>query len=211
MLDIKAVIRHFGPQSISILLKQEEFDTKALQAVKDSSASDRVYVILGWLQSYKVFQGIPGPQRTAIAEAILRYADLPRQRGGLATEDDLCQAHKSLLEECVEAYGKERDFTSLASKALWLCYPDDVPLFDNFARRALWVFAKMESGITPLADTEPEFRQFVHIWKSLYARYKDTIDEIDMHAYPHTVRVFDVILWIVGSPEYKVSLESLKD
>ena len=36
-----------------------------------------------------------------------------------------------------------RSLTSLTSKALWCCYPDAIPIFDSYARRALWVLSRL--------------------------------------------------------------------
>jgi hypothetical protein len=204
VIDFEAVIRHFGPQAVSLLLssKWKDADNKAAQALRTQSTPDRPKEIINWLRSYAVFQGITSPERHAIATAVLRWADSRGEGGRLTTVDDICQAHDSLKEDCVKAYGKKRDFTSLASKALWLRYPDDVPIFDSFAQRTLWMFSKLENGITPLAGKVSEYRQFVHIWRAFYEQYKAAIADIVPENYPYPVRVFDVILWIVGSPGY---------
>jgi hypothetical protein len=205
VVDFEAVIRHFGPQAVSILHspKWADTDNKVIQAVNNQSAPDRIEVMRGWLQSYGVFRGITHLQQLPIASAVLQWADSREERGKLTTADDICQAHESLMEFCIAAYGKNRDFKSLASKALWLCYPDDVPLFDSRTQCALCVFSKLEDGIAPRADDASEYRQFVHVWKAFYEKYKDTITSLEMHNYPYPVRVFDVILWIIGSPGYK--------
>jgi hypothetical protein len=203
MIDIDAVIRHFGPEAVSSLLSWEAKDNKALRAVSIKSTPNRAEEVLRWLHYYGVFQGIPGPKRSEIAAAVLRWADSRDEQKSLATVDAICQAHESLMAECVEAYGKNRDFTSLASKALWLCFPEDVPLFDSFARRTLWVVSKLDGGAIPTAAGSSEYRQLAHIWKALYARHAATIAEIEMHGYPYRVRVLDVILWIIGSPGYE--------
>ena len=39
--------------------------------------------------------------------------------------------------------GRLRDVTSLTSKALWCCYPQDVPMFDDYAVRALQVISRL--------------------------------------------------------------------
>lgn len=206
LIDLEAVIRHFGPQAVSILLSPEweGADNKAIQAVRDKSSPDRLQEVTSWLRYYAVFQGITRPERYALSGAFLRWADARDQQERLATVDAICQAHESLVAECIIAYGKNRDFTSLASKALWLRYPDDVPLFDSYARRALSVFSRLECGITPPNGGASDYRQFIHVWKALYDNdlYREAIAAIEMHNYPYPVRVFDVILWIVGSPGY---------
>jgi hypothetical protein len=213
MVKFDAVIGHFGDQAVKSLLAFQTQDNEALQAVRNQADLKRIDKIVHWLQSYQVFLGITGQQRTAIASAVLRWADSRDQTKRLTTEDSLCEAHESLMDKCEEAYGKERNFKSLASKALWLCYPDDVPLLDSFAKRALWVLAKMDDGIKPLTNDaliklaplpkNREYRQFVHIWKAFYGRYEEQINAVDKCGYLYAVRVFDIILWIIGTPDYE--------
>jgi hypothetical protein len=175
---------------------------KALLALGDSTAPDRIEVIRDWLQSYQVFQGIEGPTRIAIATAVLKWADSRDLRRDSTTVDSLNEVHAELMDICTIANGENRGFTSLASKALWLCYPETVPIFDTFAQRTLWVISKLEPDITPLPDSDPEYRKFVHVWKALYDRYASAIDEIDLGTYPYHVRIFDKILWLLGEPRY---------
>jgi hypothetical protein len=93
----------------------------------------------------------------------------------------------------------------LASKALWLCYPGSVPLYDSYAQRALWVICKLEKEIPTLPENEPEYRKFVHVWKAVYDRYAGAINSIEIGTYPYRVRIFDKILWLIGEPRYSRS------
>lgn len=88
-----------------------------------------------------------------------------------------------------------------SQEALWLCYPASVPLYDSFTQCALWVLSKL-LDIDPLPKAEPEYRQFVHMWKALYQRYESTLNEIPLGNYPYRVRIFDMVLWLVGQPRY---------
>lgn len=186
-------------QALDLQLEESKNgDSQALLILKDKSASHRSEGIRRWLQSYRVFQGIDGPKRPVISAAVLQWADIRDMQRDLTTADALTMAHSELMAVCAQANGKKRDFTSLASKALWLCYPDSVPIFDRFAQRALWVISKLETDLNPLPKTEPEYRQFVHIWKTLYERYASALNEIDIGAYPYRVRIFDKILWLIG-------------
>ena len=117
----------------------------------------------------------------------------------------VCQAY--LLNQ---TDAKNRYFTSLASKALWLCYPDSVPIFDRYVVNALHFISKIEDGITPIPEKKPDgkkrpdYEQFVHVWKQLYAKHKETIEGLDIGAYKYRVRVLDRVLWLVGRPAYSV-------
>jgi hypothetical protein len=65
----------------------------------------------------------------------------------------------------------------------------------------LWVLSKL-LDIDPLPGGEPKYRKFVHIWKALYQRYEGTLNEIPLGDYPYRVRIFDMILWLIGQPRY---------
>src|SRR5437016_1661577 len=101
MINFEAVIRHFGPQAVALQLDEAETDNTALQAMKnrpgpDQSAADRVVAIRSWLRAYEVFQGIDGPKRSMITEAVLRWTDSQGDGGNLGTLDTLVEAHKKL-------------------------------------------------------------------------------------------------------------------
>jgi hypothetical protein len=205
MVDFEAVIRHFGPLAVALQLSEAETDRTALEAIKNKLSAGqpaRVSEVRSWLRAYEVFQGIDSLKRTAITEAVLLWADAQDELSNMRTLDALVEAHRELMDRCCIAYGAPRDFTSLASKALWLRYPDTVPLFDSFAKRALWVISKIESDIAPPAQEKSEYRKFAYVWKTLYERYASTIATVDVQGYPYRVRIFDKILWIIGTPAY---------
>jgi hypothetical protein len=209
VINIEAVIRHFGEEALRLQLEIfESTDRRALQILDNRTALDRSEGIRGWLQKYMVFQGIGGPTRLAIATAVVEWADSCDLQRDLTSVNALAAAHGELNDKvkavCTRASGKERDFTSLASKALWLCYPDSVPIFDSFTQRALWVISKLEPDIIPVRGNEPEYRKFVHIWKALYERCADALNRIDVGNYPYRVRIFDKILWLIGEQHYGV-------
>lgn len=203
MISLEAIIRDFGPRAIRLQVEEfEQTDNRALEAIQDRTAPDRSEAIRSWLQSYEVFQGIKGPRRIAIATAALNWADTCDPQRDVTTVEDLATAHGEILAICERANGKKRDFTSLASKALWLRYPDAVPIFDSFAQRALWVISKLESDIPILAGNVSEYRKFVYLWKTLYDRYASIINAMEVGTYPYRVRIFDKILWLIGEPLY---------
>jgi len=203
LIDFAAVIRHFGPEAVCQQLREEKIlDRPALASLRDKNAPDRVGVLCRWFYNYRVFQGIPADKRVAVTSAVLQWADTKNLEAKPITVDEVGQAHAELMIDCSKADGRNRDFTSLASKALWLCYPYDVPIFDSFTQRALWVIAKLEAGgMAGLAEGS-EYHRFLHTWKALYDRYTVPLNEIDMQGYPYRVRVFDKILWMIGTRDY---------
>jgi hypothetical protein len=203
MISLEAIIHDFGPRAMRLQVEESErTDNRALQAIQNRTAPDRREAIRSWLQSYQVFQGIKSQRRVSIATAVLNWADTCDPQRGVTTVDDLAIAHEEILTICERANGEKRDFTSLASKALWLCYPDAVPIFDSFTQHALWVISKLESDITTLAGNVSEYRKFIHVWKTLYDRYASAINAIELGRYPYRVRIFDKILWLIGEPLY---------
>jgi hypothetical protein len=204
MIDFDAVIGNFGPKAVSFMLLNEAADDKALEAVRNSRAPNRSATLVEWLRSYSVFRGIDKVRRTPIAEAVLTWADSLDGREELVSADAICHAHTSLMAACDNADRKGRRFPSLASKALWLCYPDSVPIFDSYAQRALHVLSKLDSRVPLIGYGTSEYEQFVRVWTGLYCRYQEAIAAVDMRGYPFRSRVFDGVLWIIGRPSYLV-------
>ena len=95
---------------------------------------------------------------------------------------------------------KERDLTSLTSKALWCCYPNAVPIYDAFAQNALYVLSRL-AGITPEASGH-RYTRFSDVWFTIYSHVKPVIDQADLRGYSYKVRVFDRMLWILRTPNY---------
>lgn len=203
MIHLEEVIRQFGQEALRLQLEEsEKDDTAALLALENKTKQGRSEAIRKWLQGYQVFQGIPGPKRIAIAASVVEWADTRDKQRDLTTVDALVAAHTELEDVCIRAYGKKRSFNSLASKALWLCYPSSVPILDDFTQSALSVISKLEADTTSLPETDSDYRKFVHLWKTLYDRYAAALNEIDIGTYPYRVRIFDKILWLLGEPRY---------
>ena len=209
MMNFETVVRHYWPKALRNIKedpKELERDQEAIKAVTDRQLpiSKRRDDLRKWLWFYRVLQGLTTDEELKIAGAVLGWADDDRNRSrDLTTAEALAAAHAELMKVVCQAYGKRRDFTSLASKALWLCYPESVPMLDGWTRNALYVISKIENGINPIAEKTPEYEQFVHVWKQLYSKYKETIENLDIGTYPYRVRVFDRILWLIGRPSYQ--------
>jgi hypothetical protein len=207
MIDFDAVIRHFGPKAVETLNGELDFDESRVRALADQELSTRKDDVRTWLQSYGVLRVRDiGPRLDGIMTAIFEWADSRDLQRDLATVDALAMAHAELMAVVSQAYTapgeKRRDFTSFASKMLWLCYPDSVPIVDSYATRTLWVISKLELSMIPLAHNHTTYRQFVHVWRELYARHDATIEALNHKGYPYRVRVFDRILWLIGQPQY---------
>lgn len=206
MTNFDAIIKRLWPEAVNEVQKEHVHDKKALDALRNKGWPDRRDTIRGWLQSYSVFRvrGI-ATQKDKIAVAILAWAD-SNDDENLSDLGTLCAAHQELMDRVCDAYvhecqNKRRDFISLSSKALWLRYPNDVPMYDSYAQRALWVLAKLQPGLKP-TSVKAAYVRFASVWKQLYERHRGTIDGLDMGGYEYRVRVFDRILWMLGTEQY---------
>jgi hypothetical protein len=211
MINFEAVIRHFWQQAVrDVKWDHDHYDRGALDALSNENAPNRRDTIRDWLQAYRVFRvrGIAAIQKSEIADAILKWADSGKREGNPESAEELSAAHKQLMESVLDAYlrssqSRPREFTSLTSKALWLCHPDEVPMFDGYAQRALWILAKLEAGVAGPPNGS-EYYQFVSVWKQFYEKYRATVSDLDTEGYPYRVRVFDRILWLLGKGQYTV-------
>jgi hypothetical protein len=210
LINFEAIIRHFWKRAVAeVKWDHAHLDKKALDALREENTPNRRDAVREWLQAYRVFRvrGI-ATQRNEIVDAILGWADSKGRERDLDSPEALSAAHRELMKAVCEAYthnsqNRPREFTSLASKALWLCYPDTVPVFDSYAQRALWVMAKLETGIAA-PPSGPDYDQFVSVWKQFYRKFLTTTSNLDTDDCPHRVRVFDRILWLIGKDQYTV-------
>lgn len=154
-------------------------DEEAVGVVRNKGAENRVETLKSWLSFFTVYQGIDRSRRDVLARAALDWLDGQPGDSRLDTLKMLAHAHAGLMAACSTADGRGRDFTSLASKALWLRYPHDVPLYDCFAQEALWMLSKLESNLPAVPTDESRYSAFAHIWRALYDRHASSIDSID--------------------------------
>lgn len=209
-INFEVILKHLWADSVQGVKRDHKaYDAEALDALSNEKDPGRWDKIRNWLQAYKVFRvrGIAN-QKDKIAEAVLAWADSRDRNRDLESPAALSIAHQSLMESVCDAYvcdsqNKRRDFVSLASKALWLCYPDKIPMFDSYAQRALWVLAKLETGLrTP--PGRYGYHPFVSVWKDVYEKYAATINDLPTDGYQYRVRVFDRILWQIGMDQYSI-------
>lgn len=202
---LEEMVRASAQRLKELQLIDKKQDDLAMEAVKDPTYENREEVLKGWLVYYKVFQGLKDKQRDDVVTSVLRWADsnLIEQRD-LSSLDELSNEFDSLcsaLPRILRKNGEPRKFTSLASKALWLCYPDKVPIFDDLASRALFVLSKLVEVDIPQV-TDSEYKRFACIWRQMFAKYENELREICPEGYPYLVRVLDKILWILGEGRY---------
>ena len=76
--------------------------------------------------------------------------------------------------------------TSLTSKALWCCDPDDVPIFDRNAANALRVVSRLYQW-DPGAG-QSEYERFLNVWFRAYDEVEPVLDQVDLSKGLHTAR-----------------------
>lgn len=203
--DFDKLIRTHGPVAVEErILEHNKWDSAALLSLDCTDHQVRLSEIRSWLTNYKVFMGFDNDARSRITEAFLIWAD-QRDKASVLQVADLVNAHEDLTHRCASAFGARRSFTSLSSKALWLCYPEVVPMFDTNAQRALMVLCKLNGPIQGPEQNLTAYHQFVLIWRAFYERHLQTLSTLDLKGYKYMVRVFDQILWNIGAPGYELS------
>lgn len=210
MLDLKNLIGEFIQTGLSLFERDTAPDRATVQAVATKSMllADREEQVRRWLNYYKVTLFFPPEASRKIAQKVIEFADGCRPSPALQGKAQIVAEYER-LKACLQPLappapksGKPRVVTSLSSKALWCCYPDDVPIFDDYAVRALQVISRICS-IQPESG-QSDYERFVDVWLQLYARVKPAIDQADLNGYPFKIRVLDGLLWYLGKPAFDV-------
>ena len=164
-----------------------------------------------WLAKYKVLRGINEDKRTAIAHELLRAAQRLRQQNAPVSLGDInaISGAYRVLHNAAHSALRDRKFESGASKALWLLYPDAVPMLDKNVEITLRTLSwTMPGQPTQVRGTEDRYEIFLHHWFFYHvqsapylARCMNAINAQDRYSYE--VRIFDKILWYIGCGKYR--------
>lgn len=181
-------------------------DHEAITAIneRDWDLAKRTRILVGWLKYYSVLMGLRNPTRNSIANQIIAFADDRQEKSLHRNEDKIVSEFSKLQENISEVMprnknGKGRDTTSLTSKALWLCYPDDIPIFDANALTGLRAISRLCHWASP---DRAGYARFVRLWFRAYNEVEPVIDQADLSGCPYKVRVLDGMLWYLGEPEF---------
>ena len=207
-MNLDELIKFNGPAAVAARLEEHlRIDKGAVEAIANRKLADRHRLVCTWLGNYRVFLGFDSAARDRITKVILDWSDARPAKSELKTTEAIVEAHQELRQRTQQAFGATRNFTSLASKALWLRYPQVVPLFDINSRHTLTVLSKFDGVSLALEPGLSEYHQFVIAWKALFNRHQKVLESIPLKGYPYLVRVFDQILWDIGSPNYNSLME----
>ena len=185
-------------------------DARVLEAVRDygGNAADRGRVVVEWLQLYKVLMGWPSENRMSAAGQIIAFAD-QGCRGPLQLDKKRILEEFGKLAERLRLSaprtreGAPRGITSLTSKALWCCYPEDIPIFDANAVKALGVISRI-CRLAPARDESQhrDYADFLDLWLQTYRQIEPAILPEDLSDCPYKIRVFDRLLWYLGKGDF---------
>jgi hypothetical protein len=202
MLDLSKFTEEFVATGEYLDMDETAKDVAVLDAIKQSNRdlSSRNKAVVDWLHYYKVFMGFSGEERIRVGDQILGFAD-ERQGTSLGLDRQLILSEFKKLEERIKKVaprtkaGAVRDVTSLTSKGLWCCYPDDVPIFDRNAVAALGVISRI---LRIASGPASEYERFLDVWIRVYREVEPVIKGADLSDCPQKVRVLDRMLWYLG-------------
>ena len=200
------------PSNLQALKHDYRRDEEAVQAISGHAMElvEREDRLLKWLHYYRILRFFPPERSRQIAMEIIEYADESRTTGGLLGKDGVLAEYANVRERItpvapLSLTGNVREVTSLTSKALWCCYPHDVPIFDAYALSALQMICRL-SGKKLSAKNPSKYACFVDAWFQVYAEVEPVIEAADLEGYPYRVRVLDRLLWFLGQPSFDVAL-----
>jgi hypothetical protein len=207
MLDLRDLTRELIAMKGHYGGRDTVEDNRVINAInqRDADLTDRTAQVVHWLTYYKVLMFSPSDRSLAIAGRIIAFADEPRDTS-LHRDKDRIVFQFNRLGELISRVaaskrtGKIPALTSLTSKALWCCYPDDVPIFDKNAACALRVISRL-SHLTP-GPKQSEYACFVDLWLQVYKEVEPLIRQEDLSDCPHKVRVLDRMLWYLGQGSF---------
>jgi hypothetical protein len=207
MLDLNEITEDFIRTRLRGFATETDPDVATVRAIadKDMKREKREKQVLIFLRYYKVIRFFPPENSRTIARRIVEFADEPRPTALDQNRASIISEYKK-LEGRIQSFaprtkaGKQIKVTSLTSKALWCCYPDDIPIFDSHAQRALQMISRI-CRIFP-EPGQGEYGRFVDVWLQLYRKIEPAIDRADLKGFPCKIRVLDGLLWYLGKPEF---------
>ena len=196
--ELQVFMKNLVPES------SDETVVEAVANVKESRA-EREAVLQGWLGRYGVLRF---KNSNTISASVIDFADR-RQSRSLNRDKSLIVSEFERLQDQVQSLlprrkdGKNGQRTSLLSKALWCRYPNDIPIWDDYASRSLQLLSRIcHFGHI---DGDTDYAQHVDAWFTLYANLRGVIEHADAKHYPHQIRILDRFLWHLGQRNFNKS------
>jgi hypothetical protein len=214
VLDLETLIEEFVRTRLRSFEADTAPDRKTVNAVEDKNLerTAREDQVRAWLGYYKVILFFPPDRSRAIAREIIEFADESRPASLHQLHTQIVREYNRLRDRIqplappAPKSKRHREVMSLTSKALWLCYPNDVPIFDDYSLRAIQVISRI-CQICPMPD-QGLYESFVDVWLQFYGRIRPVIEQSDLHGYQYKMRVLDGFLWYLGKPDFEVAAAS---
>lgn len=208
MVDLRQVARELIESGWFLDASDAAADTEVIEALNDHDREfgDRATAVIRWLGTrYKAFMGFTKQSRYEVARRIVDFADTRQVTSLQHDRDEIIAKFEDLARKVSDAAprtnsGKERNVISLTSKALWCCYPEDVPIFDRNAASALAVLSRLYHW--PPRLYRGEYAAFVDVWLRAYEEIDSVIGEADLPKGTRKVRIVDGVLWYLGQVGY---------
>lgn len=200
-------------------LESEALDKALIAALKAKSATEQQ--VVQWMKRYNIVQGVDGGTRRKVARAFLSYTRGKRPKRlftAAAVNREFSTLHAALHR------AKRRGWTSATSKLLWLLYPRDVPMYDEFVYQSLVVLQGVDAewrkqtrigekpgfgkGIEAAVALRYATEHYLCAWalvRSLMARHKTVLRELrqaQKRPYPYDIRIIDRLLWMLGNAKH---------
>lgn len=201
-IDLEAELRVFMNT-----LVPDSSDETVVEAVANTkkSPAEREAVLRRWLGAYGVLRF---KKSSTISASVIDFAD-HRQSSSLNRDKSLIVSEFRRLQNQVHSLlpvrkdGKNGQRISLVSKALWCCYPNDIPIYDDYASRSLQVLSRLCHF--DHIDGDTDYSRHVNAWFTLYDILKGVIEHADANHYPHQIRILDRFLWYLGQRNFNGS------
>jgi hypothetical protein len=208
VLDLQKLAEQFLRANPQWFEKDILGDAPAIQAMSATGGdrAGREKNLLAWLHGYSVLRSFTPGINQKIVEQIIAYAD-NREQTTLNQDKDLIIQEYGKLERLIHQVvplnpksRKPREITSLTSKALWCCYPGDIPILDGYAERALQVISRI-CNLVPATD-QSRFAAFIDVWFQVYIEITPVINQACLSGFTYKIRVLDWLLWYLGKPSF---------
>ena len=208
MLDLKMLVERFIQDHPESFKANFAGDDPAIKAICDTGGNraGREKSLLAWLHDYSALRSFTPEISQRIVEQIIAYAD-NRGKTTLNQNKDLIIQEYGKLEGLIHQVvplnpksGKPREITSLTSKALWCCYPGDVPILDDYAERALQVISRVCNLAS--APNQPRFAAFIEVWYQVYDEIRPVIDQACLSCFTYKIKVLDWLLRDLGQRKF---------
>lgn len=197
---LTAIQMHFRDFAEKQLVNwKQDDDVTAAIVDRAKPRQQRIRAVYDWLHFMRVIRFFGKELAWELASGVMDFYDDPSRPQTISADTDSVLLAfgqlENLLSEIAKLKGRSHGLVSLASKALWCCYPESVPIYDRNAEDALRVLGRLIDGLPQIRRT-CEYREFLCAWFRLHEELK-VIDSTPAHI-RYKIRALDRYLWTLG-------------